>query len=139
MHPTTITYDKVYYVIDEDFPDRNPSIAILPVVSDLQHNIYWQNTGSQAPNRKFKQIFCDNQEGIVLDGSHPPKEIKIILLSDKVLVLKELTCDVFNNRMKYMGEGITFANDEEIQNYYKNYEKYMRQLLNAEYTKMQGS
>lgn len=126
-----VTYNRVYYVVDEKFPNRNPSIAILPRIYDDQghHKIAWQITSNREISQNFEKIIYNGNLGeLILDSANPqslkpPTDIKVTLDSGKVLVFHELTCD-FYNKMNNVVKLRNFASDEELQDFYIHYEEY---------------
>ncbi len=125
-----VTYNRVYYKVHEKFPNRNPTIAILPRIHDEngKHVISWQETSNREISQNFEKILYNgNLEELILDSSNPqslkpPKDIKVTLEDGKVIVFRELTCD-FYNRMNVV-KLRKFANDEELQDFYLHYEEY---------------
>ena len=120
----SITYNKIFYVINERYPEIDPMLAIKPDFSFDRGDfkISWQNTG-RGFESSYKEITnITNLGQTVIDREHPPKEIKVTLLNDSILTLRVLTCDVYYNQMISLFKIQQFKSDEELQDFYKNYE-----------------
>lgn len=115
--PSDITFDRVFYVIDEQAPNASPGLAICPRIYENEKgekHISWRNTG-----RGLDFVYKAIDYGTA-DETHPPKEIKVTA-GNKGYTLQELTCEVYYQKMKNIYNKPKFENDESLQTYYKEY------------------
>lgn len=120
------TYNKVYYVMDEAFPDNNPSLAIVPKISGDGHQMQWRTTGRKI-ELNCEQVIFPNEDTA---NPAPAREIKVTLENGRILVLRELTCEVYNTKMKSLAKTYPFKGDDtKLQQFYKDFETF--KLMNG--------
>lgn len=114
MAAANITYEHVYYVEANQY--TNP-IAIRPKIRNKR--IEWEDTSTWGTSFRIVSIRTVPPES--LDPSHPtpPQSIEITTEEGFVIVLKELTVPIYNEKLKeWVAGSPEFKNDEELQHYY---------------------
>lgn len=126
MTINSVTFNDVFYAINEDAVDRPPMIVIRPKVSNVNgtQQIEWEST-TQSVLFKIKEIENLRFSEKVVDYKHSPKEIKITTTAYGYhYTLRPLTTDVYYKQMTNIPNKPHFSNDEELRRHYLNFDRF---------------
>lgn len=106
------TLHNTYYIVE---PNNNSagrgSLAINPEINNRTHLISWQDTSLNPKSIKFKKAVTTPNED----------EVRVITMDNKILVLKLLTLEIFNDCIRGEAPPEAKESDESLRRYYQEF------------------